>query len=118
MIRRPPRSTLFPYTTLFRSTDLTIRKVDGGVVFSAKIVPGSSRTAIAGLLNGKLKIKVAAPPEKGKANQCLVEFLAKQLGVRKNAVSIISGQTNAVKGVQVSGISAEAVLKRLGHNTL
>jgi hypothetical protein len=101
-----------------KDTDLTIREMDGGVIFSAKIVPGSSRTAITGLLNGKLKIKVSAPPEKGKANQCLVEFLAKQLGVKKNAVSIISGQTSEVKSVQVSGISAEVALKKLGHNTL
>ncbi len=92
--------------------DLTVRDVDGGVVFVAKIVPGS-RTTIAGLLNGMLKIKISAPPEKGKANQHLCKFLAKQLSVKKAAVSIISGQTNPVKNVQVLGISAETLLKKL-----
>ena len=91
----------------------TIREVDGGVVFVAKIVPGSNRTVVCGLLDGMLKIKVSAAAEKGKANQCLLKFLAKQLGVKKNAVSITSGLTNPVKQVQVSGISAEILLKKL-----
>ena len=96
---------------------MIIQEIDGGVVFSAKIVPGSSRTSIVGLLDGMLKVKVSAPPEKGKANQCLIKFLAKQLGVKKNAVSIISGQTSTLKSVQVSGISGEVVLKKFGCNT-
>jgi uncharacterized protein len=97
-------------------SDLTIQKVEGGVVFAAKIVPGSSRTCICGLLNGMLKVKVAAPPEKGKANECLIAFLAKQIGVKKKCVSIISGQTNPVKHVKISGISAETLLKKLDIN--
>ena len=96
--------------------NLMIRKIEGGVVFVAKIVPGSSQTSICGQLNGMLKIKVAAPPEKGKANRCLVEFLAKRLGVKKNAVSIVSGRANPVKRVQVLGISDETLLKELDLN--
>ncbi len=96
--------------------DLTIRVVNGGAVFAVKIVPGSSRTCVCGLLDGMLKIKISAPPEKGKANRCLVEFLAKQFGVKRNAVSIISGQTNPVKSVQVSGISVETLLNKLAYS--
>ena len=92
-----------------------VQEVDGGVVFTAKIVAGSnSPTRICGLLDGMLKVKVSAAPEKGKANQCLLKFLAKQLGVKKNAVNIISGQTSPVKQVQVSGISTDTLLKKLG----
>jgi len=91
-----------------------IQEVDGGVVFAAKIVPGSSgQTRICGLLDGMLKVKVSAAPERGKANQCLLKFLAKQLGVKKNAVSIISGKTSTVKHVQVLGISADTLVKKL-----
>lgn len=93
--------------------NLTIQESDNGVVFTAKIVPGSSRTAICGLFNGMLKIKVSASPEKGKANKCLIEFLAQQLGVKKNAVSIVSGHTAKVKRLQISGISAETLLEKL-----
>jgi len=93
--------------------DLTIGEVAGGVVFAAKIVPGSSRTCVSGLLDGMVKIKVSAAAEKGKANRCLLDFLAKQIGVKKKAVSIISGETNPVKQVQVLGISSETILRKL-----
>jgi uncharacterized protein (TIGR00251 family) len=93
---------------------MAIQELGDGVIFTAKIVPGSSgRTRICGLLDGMLKIKVSAPPEKGKANQCLLKFVAQTLGVRKNAVSIIAGATSPVKRVQVSGVSAETLLKKL-----
>ena len=93
---------------------LTIQELDEGTVFTAKIVPGSSGpTRICGLLDGMLKIKVSAPPEKGKANRHLVRFVAQEFGVRKNAVSIVTGPTSSIKRVQVLGISAETLLKKL-----
>jgi uncharacterized protein (TIGR00251 family) len=85
-----------------------------GVVFTAKVVPGSSRTAVAGILGDMIKIRVAAAPEKGKANDCLIAYLAKQLRVKKNAIEILSGHTNPVKQVRVAGVSAAALLERLG----
>jgi len=94
--------------------NLTIQEIDEHVVFTAKVVPGSSGpTRICGLLDGMLKVKVSAAPEKGKANQCLLKFLAKQLGVKKNSISIISGQTSPVKQLQVSGISSDLLLRKL-----
>jgi len=96
--------------------ELAVREVDGSVVFVVKVVPGSSKTCVCGLLDGIVKIKISAAPEKGKANRRLLEFLAKQLRVRKNAVSIISGQSSPVKRVQVLGISGESLLKRLNLN--
>ncbi|OHB65216.1 MAG: hypothetical protein A2Y76_06060 [Planctomycetes bacterium RBG_13_60_9] len=94
----------------------TILENAGGVTFTAKVVPGSSRTTVSGILDDMIKIRVAAPPEKGKANQCLIAFLAKQLGVRKNAIEIISGHTSPVKQVQIAGISAADLLRKLGLN--
>jgi uncharacterized protein (TIGR00251 family) len=79
-------------------------------------VPGSSKTCIAGNLGGMLKIKIAAPAEKGKANKSLIDFLAvrlRRIGVRKNDVRILSGQTNPVKRVQISGVTAEQLISRL-----
>jgi len=94
--------------------NLTVREVDEGVVFLAKIVPGSnSPTRFCGLLDGMLKVKVSAAPEKGKANQCLLKYLAGQLGVKKNTVSIISGQTSPIKHIQVTGLSTDTLLKKL-----
>lgn len=96
--------------------NLSIQEIDGGVVFMAKVVPGSSNTAISGLLDEMLKIKVSAAPEKGKANRFLKDFLAKQLGVKKQAVSIISGKTSPVKSIQVLGISSRELLDKLCLN--
>jgi uncharacterized protein (TIGR00251 family) len=90
-----------------------IEDVEGGTVFVVKVIPGSSKTAVCGLLDGMVKIKISAAPEKGKANRCLLEFLAKKLDVKKNAVSIISGQTSPVKHVEVLGISADVLLQKL-----
>ncbi len=92
---------------------LDIRQCADGVAFEVKVVANSSRTEIAGRLGEMVKIKVACPAEKGKANQCLVEFLAGKLGVRKNAVSIISGHSSAVKKLQISGVSVEAAGRKL-----
>ncbi len=83
------------------------------MVFSVKVVPGSSRTVLCGILDGMVKIKVAVPPEKGKANRCLIEFLAKKFGVKKSAVKIIAGETKPVKQVRISGMSAETLQRKL-----
>jgi uncharacterized protein (TIGR00251 family) len=94
--------------------NLAVQELEKGTVFTAKVVPGSSGpTRICGLLGGMLKVKVSAPPEKGKANHCLVKFVARRLGVKNNAVSIISGATGSVKRLQVVGISAETLLEKL-----
>jgi len=96
----------------------TIQEVDDGVILEVKVVPGSSRTCMCGLLDGILKIKVAAAPEKGKANQCLIEYLAKQLGVKRNSVNIITGKHSPVKHIQILGVSAKTLLKKLNLNKL
>jgi uncharacterized protein (TIGR00251 family) len=97
--------------------NLKIDENGQGVAFTAKIVPGSSgRTRISGLLDDMLKVKVSAAPEKGKANQCLIKFLAERLGVKKNAVSIISGTTSPVKHVRIAGMTAETLSRKLNLN--
>jgi hypothetical protein len=67
-----------------------------------KVVPKSSKTELAGILpDGTWKVKVAAAPEKGKANRALVEFLAEHLGVAKSRIRIVSGETSQLKRIQV-----------------
>jgi len=93
--------------------NLTIQKANEGVIFPVKVVPGSSRTDVVGPFGEMLKIKVSAAPERGKANQCLLRFLAQRLGLKKSAIRIIAGQTSTVKQILVSGISAEMLLEKL-----
>ena len=67
-----------------------------------KVIPKSSKTEFAGHLpDGVWKIKVAAPPEKGKANRALLEFLAAYLGVPKSRIRIVAGDTSRIKRIQV-----------------
>ena len=67
-----------------------------------KVIPKSSRTELAGVLpDGTWKVKVAAPPEKGKANRALCEFLAEKLGVTKSKVHIVAGETSHLKRIRV-----------------
>jgi uncharacterized protein (TIGR00251 family) len=97
-------------------SNLTVEEIDGGVVFAVKVVPGSRQTCVCGLLDDMVKIKVSVAPEKGKANKCLVDFLAKQLSAKRNSISIISGQTSAFKSVRVMGISVEQLSNKLNLN--
>ena len=92
---------------------LKIQQSANAVIFSVKVVPRSSKTAVTGILGGMLKIKLAAAPEKGKANESLVEFLADTLGVKKKAVKITSGLTSPVKTIQITGVSTEYLLDKL-----
>ena len=97
-----------------------MRQTDQGVVFTVKVVPGSSKTAIAGTLGPMLKVRISAAPEKGKANKCLTAFLAQKLGVKNQAVTIISGITNPVKQLQIAGVNTDDVVAALqinGHDS-
>ena len=79
------------------------RAVEDGFDLAIKVVPGASRTEIAGVLGNRLKVRVAAPPEGGKANRAVVQVLRRWLGVRD--VEIVAGQSSAEKTVRVSGLS-------------
>ncbi|MHC5073983.1 MAG: DUF167 domain-containing protein [Planctomycetota bacterium] len=92
---------------------LEIEENNGGVVFGIKVIPGSSKSEISGLFDGKLKVKVAAAPERGKANQALIDFLAKKLGIKKKHINLTSGHTSPIKFVQVSNMSQKTLLNKL-----
>jgi uncharacterized protein (TIGR00251 family) len=67
-----------------------------------KVIPRSAKTEIAGeMADGTLKVKIAAPPEKGKANDALCAFLAAHFCVPRAAVTIVSGHSAALKLVRV-----------------
>ncbi len=67
-----------------------------------KVIPKSSKTELVGYLpDGTWKIKVAAAPEKGKANRALVEFLSEHLKVPKSRIHIMSGETSQLKRIRV-----------------
>jgi len=79
-----------------------------------KVVPGSSRDQIVGWLGDALKIKVTAPPEKGKANERVVELLAGALGIDAADVAIVAGHASPSKVVAIAGLDDDAVREALG----
>lgn len=78
-----------------------------------KVTPNAGRNEIVGLKDGVLHIKIAAPPEKGKANKELIDFLAEKLEIRKSAILVVKGQTSRRKVIIIEGMSGDEVLKRL-----
>ena len=85
-----------------------------GIVITVKVVPGSNRTESAGLYGQAYKIKIAAPPEKGKANKMLVAFLAGQLNIKKTAIQIKNGETSCVKQISLRGVTKQDVQAHFG----
>ncbi len=92
--------------------DWLITESSGSVTFRVRVVPRSSRNQIVGVEGGALKIKLTAPPVEGAANAALIEFIAGWLGVRKSAVSIVSGDKARNKIVRAKGVTREQVLRR------
>ncbi len=78
-----------------------------------KVQPNAGINQVVGLSNGIWRIKVAAPPDKGKANKELVEFLSEVLGLRKDQIAIIKGHTSHNKLVSVEGLTQAEVEVRL-----
>ncbi|MBN1811864.1 MAG: YggU family protein [Anaerolineae bacterium] len=85
-----------------------VEKKDG-CTFHVRVQPRSGHNEIIGLHGDALKIRLTAPPIEGKANQALQKFLAKQLGVPRSSVEILTGHTSRQKRVRVAGVSAEAI---------
>ncbi len=94
--------------------DVRIEQRDGDTLIWVKVVPGSSRNEIAGVIGDRLKIRTSAPPEGGKANVAVCHLLADTLGVRRARVHVEKGATHREKVVRVEGCGEEAVLAALG----
>ena len=79
-----------------------------------RVQPRASRTELAGLHGDALKVRVAAPPVEGAANDALIRFLAGRLEVPRAAVRLETGLAGRTKVVAVTGIGVEAAAGRLG----
>ncbi len=78
-----------------------------------KVVPGAARTEIVGRLGEAVKVRVAAPPEGGRANREVVALLAGRLGLPLAQVTVLSGQGAPAKVIGLTGVSEAAALARL-----
>ncbi len=93
--------------------DLLLTTTAEGVTVPVRVVPRAGRTALDGVVEGVLRVRLAAPPVEGAANRALVEFLAGLLGVPKRDITIVRGERGRQKLVQVSALTADEVRRRL-----
>src|SRR5262245_26488978 len=86
-----------------------------GVNFAVKVVPAASRTSVIGVEGEFLKVRLAAPPVKGRANQALVELFSKALSVPQSQVHIIKGLSSRQKTILVEGYDPRQFQKFLAE---
>ncbi|MCC6487259.1 MAG: YggU family protein [Candidatus Hydrogenedentes bacterium] len=91
----------------------SIEYIDGGVRVRVRVQPRSSHSGVSGEREGRLCIRLTAPPVDGEANAALIAFLAKALGIPKRSVTIVSGERAREKTVEIGGVCAEDVRERL-----
>ena len=77
------------------------------------VQPRAAKTETAGLHDGCIKIRIAAPPADGAANRALMEFVAQRLGIAKSRVRLIAGESSRRKVIEIDGVSQEAVAAAL-----
>ncbi len=79
-----------------------------------RVQPRASRDEIAGVAGGAVRVRLRAPPVEGAANDALLRFLADRLDVSRASLTLVSGRTARTKLVEVRGLLAEDVGRRLG----
>jgi uncharacterized protein (TIGR00251 family) len=82
------------------------REDSTGVTFSVRVVPRASRSEVVGFHDGALKVRVAAPPVEGAANEELVKFLAKRFRMPRASVTLVSGANSKNKIIRVANPTA------------
>ncbi len=78
-----------------------------GYLVKIQVSPGAAATRVMGLYGDRLKIRVAAPPEKGAANAEVLAFLARALGLAKSQVQLKSGARDRAKVVEVASLDPD-----------
>ena len=84
---------------------------NGSLIFRVRVVPRASRSEIVGEHDGALRVRIAAPPVEGAANDELVQLLASALEVSRRDIEITAGQSSKLKTVKVVGLQAAALMK-------
>ena len=78
-----------------------------------RVSPGANRAGVVGRYGSSWKVRVTAPPEGGRANEAIVRLLAETLSVPRDAVKLVSGRGARDKIVELTGIDADLVERRL-----
>jgi uncharacterized protein (TIGR00251 family) len=80
-------------------------EIEDGTMISVKARAGARANQIRGIQDGALRVDVTQAAEKGKANKAIVGLLAKQLGIPKSNINVVTGQTHTLKKIRIDGLS-------------
>lgn len=78
-----------------------------------RVSPGAAANVIGGWMGDKLKIRVTAVPEKGKANKAVIQLLSRELGIPTSRIVLIKGSSSSNKTVEVDGLSSDELNRKL-----
>jgi uncharacterized protein len=81
-----------------------------------RVTPGARRSGIVGRYGEAWKVRVAAPPEDGRANAAVVRLLAETLELPRESVTLVSGHGTRDKVVELSGLDQERIAERLASS--
>lgn len=84
-----------------------------GVLLPILAQPKARRNGLTGVHDGRLRVAVTQPPEKGKANAAIVKLLAKSLGLKRSQIELVSGETSSRKLLAISGLSRDELEARI-----
>lgn len=84
---------------------INVTESEKSIQFTVRVIPRASRSEIVGEHDGALKVKLASPPVDGAANAELIKLFAKQFGVSKSDIEIVSGETSKNKRIKIVNLS-------------
>ena len=82
-------------------------------VLKVKVAPGAGKDEVQGWMGDTLKLRVSAPPEKGRTNRAVVALLARTLSAGRNRIVIVAGAGSRRKRVRIEGLSREELRERI-----
>lgn len=92
---------------------IDLQETGDGILLPIHAQPGSRRNAITGIHDGRLRVAVTQVAEKGKANQEILKLLAKELGISKSQLTLISGETSSRKMIHIGNVTVQTITERL-----
>jgi len=97
------------------ATEGIVRATPGGVRIDLRVMPRAPRNGLAGVRDGRLVVRVTAPPVDDAANRAVIELLAAALDVPRGSIRLVAGAAARNKTVEISGASPDDIQRRLGQ---
>ncbi len=100
------------------AAQVAVTETATGVRFDIRVIPRARRTEITQVREGRLLVRVTAPPVGRAANEAVARALADALQVQTRSVRIVLGETSRNKTVEIAGTTADIVRRQLDHLTM